>query len=531
MSYLSSLTALAEERFKLKAAILPAIIVAAVAIRLVELGKESLWYDELYTIWASLLPLDVLYREVPASGHPVFYYLVAHFWDQLGSGDAWYRTLSLGAGVASVWFLYLLGKELFTRRVGLWGAAFAALSPLLVWYSRDATDYAWLIAFATLSENLLVRSVRRGGRGNWAGFVLATLAALFTHYYAFILVVGEVVLFLFITDRTREQIRAWLISLAALVFLLLPLTIFNRGATTTFFLQLPSTNTVKAIIVSPFFFAIGYIGSQGSGAALIAPRVSNPIFLLLFVLLIVGLLIFSKPIITSLRGRTGLGLLVCTAILIAVPPLVRAQNAAGRDLVLGAPLFFLLVALVVTSAPRRLGTVAGVVVLAGLFGLTSAQFFLTHTDDWRDVMGTMQAEAYPGDRLLCFPLHNCVVAQAIYHNDLPLLGGELRPWNNSRVVLQVVPGWQGYRGGYGPPENNPEYQGAALAVALEDRLAGANGVWLVNETGTNGQMFDAGAVEKGLRRDWMLVSDHDYGTLDLKHYERRSAAGSPPPMR
>ncbi|MCL5882505.1 MAG: glycosyltransferase family 39 protein [Actinobacteria bacterium] len=70
-----------------------------------------------------------------------------------------------------IWFVYLLGKELFSRRIGLRAAAFTAFSPFLIWCSRDATDYSLLISLATLSTYFLVRSVRRGGWGNWAAYV------------------------------------------------------------------------------------------------------------------------------------------------------------------------------------------------------------------------------------------------------------------------------------------------------------------------------------------------------------------------
>jgi len=499
---------------------LPAILIAGAAIRLIELGKESLWYDELYTVWATLLPLDVIYKEVPASGHPILYYVVAHFWNQLSGGEAWYRMISVVAGVAAIWFVYLLGKELFSHRVGLWGAAFMAMSPLLVWYSRDATDYAWLVTLATLSEYFLVRSVRRGGR-NWIYYVITTLAVLFSHYYAFILLAAEIVLFLFITDRSRKQIRSWLFSLAALSLLYMPLANFNRGATSTFIFQLPSINTLMAIPVAPFYFALGYVGNEGSGAAPIGPRVRAWAFLVILAILFTGLLVFIRPIITSLRGRAGLGLLVCTAMLVVLPPLVRAQNIAGRDLVLGGPLFLILVALVITSAPRRLGMLAGAVVFIGLCGLTIGQLFLTHTDDWRGVITIMKAEARQGDELLCFPLHHCAMAQAIYDGELPLKGGTIERSDNSLVSLQVVPGWPGYIEGYGPPENNPVYQGTALVAALHDRLADAEGVWLLNETGASGQIFDATAVENGLSDRWKLVSDYNFDTLDLKYYRLR----------
>ena len=50
--------------------LLQAILLLGAGVRIFQLGRESLWYDELYTVWASRLPLGELVWEVPASGHP-----------------------------------------------------------------------------------------------------------------------------------------------------------------------------------------------------------------------------------------------------------------------------------------------------------------------------------------------------------------------------------------------------------------------------------------------------------------------------
>jgi uncharacterized membrane protein len=159
------------------------MILAAAAIRIFQLGRESLFYDELYTVWAIHLPLRTLIWEVPASGHPPLYYLVSHYWFALGSSDAWVRSVSWAAGVMTVFFIYLVGKELLSSAVGLWAAALAAVSPFLIWHSRDATDYSWLIAVSTLSLYLLARSARRSGWANWAAYVIVSAAALFPCYF------------------------------------------------------------------------------------------------------------------------------------------------------------------------------------------------------------------------------------------------------------------------------------------------------------------------------------------------------------
>lgn len=502
--------------------LLPAIIIAGAALRLFQIGRESLWYDELYTVWASNLPLDVMFREVPASGHPLLYYLVAHVWNGFGSGGAWFRMVSCFAGVATIWLIYLLGKELISRRAGLWAAAFAAFSPYLIWYSRDATDYSWLMAVATLSLYYLVRSARRGGWANWSIYVLASAAALYSHYFAVILLAVEFFLFLLLMDSFRPQLKPWLTSQITLAILALPWALSNRNASGLAVWHLPSKSTLSALIMSPLTLTGGYVGKIGSGAAVfVAGRIEKLGFILL-ALYIGGLVIWSKPLRKALRGRLGLAVFFCTAMLITVPLLVLSQSPAGRYLALAAPFFILLIALVVCAAPRRMGAIAGGIILTGLFVFTISQFVWTHNDDWRGVVEEITNEGRPGESILCFPLHNCAMALEIYSTDhLPLLGGSITPWDDNYINLQTVAGWHGYLDGYGTAENFRAYTGTALKEALRQQLAGASGIWLVAGTGELGHYPPSDLIDQALNDDWKLMDSRDFDPLILKHYERR----------
>ena len=146
---------------------LPSIIILGTVLRLVLIDRESLWFDELYNIWANRFPLGDMLREQVAAGHPPFFYLVARLWYMPGTGEIWIRSLSVLASAGSMLFVYLAGRDLFSRRDGLWAAAFAAASPLLVWYARAGNFYSFMIALTALCFWLLVRASRRGGWLDW----------------------------------------------------------------------------------------------------------------------------------------------------------------------------------------------------------------------------------------------------------------------------------------------------------------------------------------------------------------------------
>ncbi|MEK7816664.1 MAG: glycosyltransferase family 39 protein, partial [Actinomycetota bacterium] len=244
------------------------ILLGAAVVRLYRLDQAGLWYDELYTVWASGLPLGDLVPEAMASGHPPLYYLLMHAWLVPESGDTWVLLLSALAGLATVWLTFLAGREMFSRQAGLWGAAFAAFSPLLVWYSREATMYSFLIALSLLSFYLLARCALRGGWKNWCGYVAATAAALMTSFLSPVLLAAQAPLYWLLRDGHRSRARHWFISQAALAAIALGIILMARTGTTEGWATWtgPSVPRVlNGIVRAPYVLAGGWIIEAAAG--------------------------------------------------------------------------------------------------------------------------------------------------------------------------------------------------------------------------------------------------------------------------
>lgn len=104
----------------------------------------------------------------------------------------------------------------------------AAVSPFLVWYSRDATSYSWLIMLSALSFYLLLRAVRAGGWKHWALWVLATTVLVYSHYFAVAALVAQAAAFLMLRQGT--PLKPWLIAQAALAPLVAGSLLLSRSA-------------------------------------------------------------------------------------------------------------------------------------------------------------------------------------------------------------------------------------------------------------------------------------------------------------
>jgi uncharacterized membrane protein len=136
-----------------------------------------------------------------------------------GASDAAALALPIIIGVALVPATYLVGASLFSKRVGLLAAAFAAVSPALTEHSALVRPYSLLPLLALISSFALIRGLEGGNWRAWAGYVIATLLMLYTHNWGWLVLGGEwvavivVLVFDVANGRRRRGIAGeWLVA-------------------------------------------------------------------------------------------------------------------------------------------------------------------------------------------------------------------------------------------------------------------------------------------------------------------------------
>ncbi len=256
----------------LKSAILILLLLTAFALRLYRLDHQEIWGDEAHSAYLSKLPL--LSAVSPRmETNPPFYHLLLWFWVKLTGFSVFaLRYLSLVLGVLTVPLVYRLARLAFGELVGLLAALLCAISPFQVYYSQEARMYALATFCTTLSMFLLAKIVSgeggqfrpypategrlrpdfaseqfRGGTGTplgsnfrlpeilrgldilWLAYLLATAAAVFTHYYALFVVAAQNAFVIMLWRRNRRGLRHWLAAQAVLALSYLPWVLAQRG--------------------------------------------------------------------------------------------------------------------------------------------------------------------------------------------------------------------------------------------------------------------------------------------------------------
>jgi mannosyltransferase len=206
--------------------ILLSILILAALLRLLHLGSESLWYDEVVTVAVVRLDWAAFWKVLSHfEANMGLYYCLLRLWVNLGESEFVLRSLSALAGVLAVGLVYVLGKRLFDTKVGLIGAALLATNSFHIQYSQEARAYSLMVFLTALSSLFFLRAIEHSSRNEWAGYILTATLAVYTHFFS-VLVLGAHWVWLVLVRRRNIPWRGLLVAVLAISVLLVPLAIF-----------------------------------------------------------------------------------------------------------------------------------------------------------------------------------------------------------------------------------------------------------------------------------------------------------------
>lgn len=235
------------------------IMAASLFLRCYGLGRQGLECEELYTLPAATghqyvylraepdgtappMPLTLRdYRQliVPETGHGLkevtsvlarnvhlpCYFFFMHYWiAAFGTSEATLRLPSAIWSTLAVFFLFLLGKELFTAGVGLLAALFMGLMPEQIYYAQQARMYALLVLLAVASTYLLAltRKQTAAPKLYLLLYALLSLMGLYAHYEYIFFLAAQTLFIWYDAPLGRAHKRDWLITQAAIALAFAP---------------------------------------------------------------------------------------------------------------------------------------------------------------------------------------------------------------------------------------------------------------------------------------------------------------------
>ncbi len=233
------------------------IILIGLVLRLINIGAEPYWSDEILSLEIAKHYLNNItglwnYLQL-VEVHPPLYYCLIQFWGKwFGFAEASIRSISLIFNLATIYLTYYAGIILFkNKKIGLLSAFFVAILPMQIEFGQEARPYAIFCFFGLLSLILLAKyfkeKIFKKRIIYISGFILANIIGLYLHYsYALILIsLALYWLTKLIIEKSSREFLWWLISMAFIFlgfYAWLPALIFK-----TFLMDKVITDNPRAI--------------------------------------------------------------------------------------------------------------------------------------------------------------------------------------------------------------------------------------------------------------------------------------------
>lgn len=417
----------------------------AFALRVYSLDGQSLWYDEGFSIW---LASQDLFSITYGDFNPPLHLYLLHFWmEWAGQSELAARFLSVIFSTFTVLATIRLGTRLFDRATGLVAGLIIAVAPLQLWYAQEVRMYAMVGALCLLASVALYEALA-GRRSVWPIYVVATIAAVYTHYYAWMIVIAHTVFVVWWAARTwgRRVVRRahlmgavadrytwpgpprplflWIVSQLLLLLAVVPwLPLLRDHYRSQMLSYWPGTLSLRWVAERVFtMFSVGEATADGA-------QLVTLVFLTLIGVGVVG---------SVLRDRRSLDGVVFTMAYLIIPVLllylvIRDRPKFGsRYVLMAAPAFYLLAAAGLRVLWPRRGDLAiwrpiGIVVAgAALIAILGMSYHVDQRiysdptyarDDFRSLAGYLEEHVGEDEAVLLLSGHSFPVFDYYYDQD------------------------------------------------------------------------------------------------------------------
>lgn len=227
-----SLPVLSSGRFK-NIAIILLILVSALFLRLQNLDKYSLWYDEAIMVsdnWG-LDKLPGLHKLLDTQfliKHHDFLTLYSHgflyYWQKIfGNTESALRMSSVIFSILSIGLLYLIGNEIFGAQVALSASFLLAISPFHIYYAQELRPYAAACFLTLVAFYSFLKVIKSGNQKYWWYYALSNVLNAYFLYMTMVSLVAFCLFFILKIGRYRHLLKSFLIAHILIILLVIPL--------------------------------------------------------------------------------------------------------------------------------------------------------------------------------------------------------------------------------------------------------------------------------------------------------------------
>ncbi|HAF95397.1 MAG: hypothetical protein A2X34_05225 [Elusimicrobia bacterium GWC2_51_8] len=209
---------------KKRTTIILAILIAAGGfLRFYGLSRESLWFDELFSVLvtsSSRMAVVEGFSSVVSTiknldTSPPLYYFIPYFIQKyIGNSEGLLRFPSAVFGFFSILAIYFTGKRFYSYKEGLIAAGLMAVSGSCINYSQEARPYSLVLLFSILSAFFWLSVLKdfyeekKPRLSSALCYILSALIVSYTHYFGLYLVLFQCVMGILLFARNTKALRS-----------------------------------------------------------------------------------------------------------------------------------------------------------------------------------------------------------------------------------------------------------------------------------------------------------------------------------
>ena len=325
------------------------ILISASALRIYNINKYDLWFDELGSSKYSyqnikkasqifnLSEKDIFLSNSKNDPHSTFYYLIVYLFTFIFKNHLNLRFISVFSSILSILAIYKLSRFLFDKETGIYASLLMALSPFQIWYAQEARAYALSSFLSILMIFYIFKSLNSNKIKDWILLTLISYISILISYYSFLFILCS--LFIVLSPNNKTKFSNWFYSFIAII---IPTCLYSYlfkshfdFVKNDFWLSEPSLIT----ILNTFqVYSLGYFGKTEQLLA------GSLLFLSLF---LYG--IYSSFKINKGHAYSILGLLIFPLAFIYIFSKIFTPIYLNRQLIIFAPLYYLFIGIGIRS--------------------------------------------------------------------------------------------------------------------------------------------------------------------------------------
>lgn len=366
------------------------ILSIGLILRLISLN-QSLWLDEAINVVAAKgnSLYGIITQYATADFHPPGWFIILWFWGKLfGYSEIAVRMPSVIFGVLTIWIVYLIGKKLISKELGIMAALLLSINPLHIYYSQEARMYSLATLAVSINIFLLIKVIKKE-KLNLFLLVLSNIGVLASDYIVYFIFPAQLVFLLLI--RKRELLKKWFIALIAAVLLgiwWIPIFIAQLNVGSVASGNLPTWKFINGAFdfkTLPLTFVKFIIGRISLTDKLLYGTVLLPVCILFVFLLYKGIKSINDNPLKLLIISIFVPLFIATTISFVVPIFSYFR------VLYVLPMFLILVSLGILSIKRLKYIFLSVVIAVELFCALVYLFNpMYQREDWRGLVNNLR---------------------------------------------------------------------------------------------------------------------------------------------